>query len=302
MKIAFIGLGNMGGAMAHNLLKAQQAVKGFDLNSKALQQFAAAGGEVYDSIAALVADVDVVMSMLPAAQHVRRVYQEDDGILAHAKAGTLCIDCSTIDPKTIQDLAQQAQAKCINLCDAPVSGGTIGAQAATLTFMVGADLATFNAAHNVLQFMGKNIVHCGAIGTGQIAKICNNLILGISMTAVAEGMALGAKLGIDPQALAGVINSSSGHCWSSEVCNPWPGISSNAPAARDYQDGFATQLMLKDLGLAVEAAAQAQQPIVLGALVQQLYQQRCMQGHGRLDFSSIIQQYCSNSDLTGIDQ
>ena len=165
------------------------------------------------------------------------------------------------------------------------------AQAGTLTFMVGADESTYQAAKAVLGHMGKNVIHCGDVGAGQIAKICNNLILGISMTAVAEGMALGVKLGIDPKALAGVINTSSGRCWSSDVCNPWPHISENAPASRGYQDGFATQLMLKDLGLAVEAAGQVKQPILLGGMVQQLYQQMCMRGNAHLDFSSIIHQY-----------
>ena len=291
MNIAFIGLGNMGGAMAQNLLKADQKVFGFDLSPKALEQFAASGGVVCDSPQAAAKQADVVITMLPAAKHVREVYLGENGILAVLKAGALCIDSSTIDPQSIKDVAAAAKAKHINVCDAPVSGGTIGAQAGTLTFMVGADEPIFQAIQPYLSLMGKNIVHCGDVGTGQIAKICNNLILGISMVAVAEGMALGAKLGIDPEALAGVINSSSGRCWSSDVCNPWPGINANAPATRGYQDGFATQLMLKDLGLAVEAAGQAQQPILLGGFVQQLYQQRCMQGNAGLDFSSIIQQY-----------
>lgn len=291
MKIAFIGLGNMGGAMAHNLLKAGQEVYGFDLSEKALQAFQAAGGLVAESPQAAAQHADVVISMLPAAKHVREVYLGENGVLAVLKAGSLCIDSSTIDPKTIQDLAHVAQDKGIQMCDAPVSGGTIGAQAGTLTFMVGADQTTFDRAQPILAYMGKNTVHCGQVGAGQIAKICNNLILGISMAAVAEGMALGAKLGIDAQALAGVVNTSSGRCWSSEICNPWPGISPNAPASRDYHDGFANQLMLKDLGLAVEAAGQVQQPVLLGGLVQQLYQQMCLQGKNQLDFSSVIQQY-----------
>ncbi len=291
MKIAFIGLGNMGGAMAQNLLKAGQQVLGYDLSPVALQHFSEQGGVVCSSPQAAAQQADVVITMLPAAKHVREVYLGENGILAVLKAGSLCIDSSTIDPQTIQQIAAVGASQQIMVCDAPVSGGTIGAQAGTLTFMVGADDQTYHAASAVLSDMGKNIVHCGAVGTGQIAKICNNLILGISMTAVAEGMALGVKLGIDPQALAGVINSSSGRCWSSEVCNPWPDICANAPASRGYQDGFATQLMLKDLGLAIEAAAQVQQPILLGGLVQQLYQQRCLQGHAQLDFSSIIQQY-----------
>lgn len=291
MKIAFIGLGNMGGSMAQNLLKAGHQVFGYDLSETALAHFAQAGGVVCQSPQDAAQQANVVVTMLPAAQHVRTVYLGEQGILNVLPAGSLCIDSSTIDPKTIQDLAAAAQARQIQVCDAPVSGGTLGAKEGTLTFMVGGDAATFEAVKPVLSAMGKNLVHCGAIGTGQVAKICNNLILGISMTAVAEGMALGVKLGIDPQALAGVINSSSGRCWSSEVYNPWPDICANAPASRGYTDGFAAQLMLKDLGLAVDAAHQAEHPIVLGSLVQQLYQQLCQEGHAHLDFSSIMHHY-----------
>lgn len=291
MKIAFIGLGNMGGSMAQNLLKAGHQVFGYDLSEIALEHFAQAGGVVCQSPQDVAQQANVVVTMLPAAQHVRTVYLGEQGILKVLPAGSLCIDSSTIDPKTIQDVAAAAQARQIQVCDAPVSGGTLGAKEGTLTFMVGGDAATFEAVKPVLGAMGKNLVHCGAIGTGQVAKICNNLILGISMTAVAEGMALGVKLGIDPQALAGVINSSSGRCWSSEVYNPWPDICANAPASRGYTDGFAAQLMLKDLGLAVDAAHQAEHPIVLGSLVQQLYQQLCQEGHAHLDFSSIMHHY-----------
>ncbi|MCP0916415.1 3-hydroxyisobutyrate dehydrogenase [Acinetobacter indicus] len=291
MKIAFIGLGNMGGSMAQNLLKAGHQVFGYDLSEIALEHFAQAGGVVCQSPRDAAQQANVVVTMLPAAQHVRTVYLGEQGILNVLPAGSLCIDSSTIDPKTIQVVDAAAQARQIQVCDAPVSGGTLGAKEGTLTFMVGGDAATFEAVKPVLSAMGKNLVHCGAIGTGQVAKICNNLILGISMTAVAEGMALGVKLGIDPQALAGVINSSSGRCWSSEVYNPWPDICANAPASRGYTDGFAAQLMLKDLGLAVDAAHQAEHPIVLGSLVQQLYQQLCQEGHAHLDFSSIMHHY-----------
>jgi 3-hydroxyisobutyrate dehydrogenase len=291
MKIAFIGLGNMGGSMAQNLLKSGHQVFGYDLSAVALQHFAEAGGVVCDSPQAAAKQAEIVVSMLPAAKHVREVYLGEHGILEVLQAGSLCIDSSTIDPQTIQDIAAAAQAKKIRVCDAPVSGGTLGAKDGTLTFMVGADAATFDAVKPVLSCMGKNLVHCGAVGTGQVAKICNNLILGISMTAVAEGMALGAKLGIDPQALAGVINSSTGRCWSSEIYNPWPDICENAPSSRGYTDGFAAQLMLKDLGLAVDAAQQVDQPIVLGSMVQKLYQQLCQEGDAHLDFSSIMHQY-----------
>lgn len=291
MNIAFIGLGNMGGSMAQNLLKSGHHVFGYDLSELALKHFAAAGGVICDSPQSAAKQADVVISMLPAAKHVRQVYLGEDGILQVLKAGSLCIDSSTIDPQTIQEIALQAQTKQIRICDAPVSGGTLGAKDGTLTFMVGADAATFEAVKPVLSHMGKNLVHCGAVGTGQVAKICNNLILGISMTAVAEGMALGVKLGIDPQALAGVINSSTGRCWSSEIYNPWPHICENAPSSRGYRDGFAAQLMLKDLGLAVDAAKQVEQPIVLGSLVQKLYQKLCEDGDAHLDFSSIMHQY-----------
>ena len=291
MKIAFIGLGNMGGSMAQNLLKSGHQVFGYDLSAVALQHFAEAGGVICDSPQAAAKQADIVVSMLPAAKHVREVYLGEHSILDVLQAGSLCIDSSTIDPQTIQEVAAAAQARQIRICDAPVSGGTLGAKDGSLTFMVGADVETFEAVKPVLSCMGKNLVHCGDVGTGQVAKICNNLILGISMTAVAEGMALGAKLGIDPQALAGVINSSTGRCWSSEIYNPWPDICENAPSSRGYTDGFAAQLMLKDLGLAVDAAQQADQPIVLGSMVQKLYQQLCQEGNAHLDFSSIMHQY-----------
>ena len=291
MKIVFIGLGNMGGSMAQNLLKSGHQVFGYDLSAVALQHFAEAGGVVCDSPQAAAKQADIVVSMLPAAKHVREVYLGEHGILEVLQAGSLCIDSSTIDPQTIQEVAAAAQARQIRICDAPVSGGTLGAKDGSLTFMVGADVETFEAVKPVLSCMGKNLVHCGDVGTGQVAKICNNLILGISMTAVAEGMALGAKLGIDPQALAGVINSSTGRCWSSEIYNPWPDICENAPSSRGYTDGFAAQLMLKDLGLAVDAAQQVDQPVVLGSMVQKLYQQLCQEGDAHLDFSSIMHQY-----------
>lgn len=291
MKIAFIGLGNMGGSMAQNLLKSGHQVFGYDLSAVALQHFAEAGGVICDSPQAAAKQADIVVSMLPAAKHVREVYLGEHGILEVLQAGSLCIDSSTIDPQTIQEVAAAAQARQIRICDAPVSGGTLGAKDGSLTFMVGADVETFEAVKPVLSCMGKNLVHCGDVGTGQVAKICNNLILGISMTAVAEGMALGAKLGIDPQALAGVINSSTGRCWSSEIYNPWPDICENAPSSRGYTDGFAAQLMLKDLGLAVDAAQQVDQPVVLGSMVQKLYQQLCQEGDAHLDFSSIMHQY-----------
>jgi 3-hydroxyisobutyrate dehydrogenase len=229
--------------------------------------------------------------MLPAAAHVRSVYLNDDGVLAGIGRGVPAVDCSTIDPQTIRDVAAAAAKQGVMLGDAPVSGGTGGAQAGTLTFMVGASTEHFAVLKPVLAQMGKNIVHCGDVGTGQIAKICNNLLLGISMIGVAEAMALGNTLGIDTGILAGIINSSTGRCWSSEAYNPWPGIVEAAPASRGYTGGFGAELMLKDLGLATEAARVAHQPVILGAVAQQLYQAMSLRGDGGKDFSAIIESY-----------
>ncbi|MDF0504717.1 3-hydroxyisobutyrate dehydrogenase, partial [Burkholderia cenocepacia] len=196
-----------------------------------------------------------------------------------------------IDPGTVRAVADAAAQRDFPLADAPVSGGTGGAQAGTLTFMVGADAPLFERIRPVLLDMGKNVVHCGGTGTGQIAKICNNLLLGISMMGVSEAMALGAALGIDPAVLAGIINTSTGRCWSSDAYNPYPGVSDTAPAARGYAGGFAANLMLKDLGLATEAARSAHQPVWMGALAQQLYQSMSQQGLGTLDFSACVKLY-----------
>jgi 3-hydroxyisobutyrate dehydrogenase len=222
---------------------------------------------------------------------VRSVYLNEDGVLAGIARGVPAVDCSTIDPQTIRDVAATAAKQGVVLGDAPVSGGTGGAQAGTLTFMVGASAEHFEVLKPVLAQMGKNIVHCGDVGTGQIAKICNNMLLGISMIGVAEAMALGNSLGIDTGVLAGIINSSTGRCWSSEVYNPWPGIVETAPASRGYTGGFGAELMLKDLGLATEAARVAHQPVILGAVAQQLYQAMSLRGEGGKDFSAIIESY-----------
>ncbi|MND80038.1 3-hydroxyisobutyrate dehydrogenase [compost metagenome] len=229
--------------------------------------------------------------MLPAAAHVRSVYLNEDGVLAGIRAGTPTVDCSTIDPQTARDVSKAAAAKGVDMGDAPVSGGTGGAAAGTLTFMVGASAELFATLKPVLEQMGRNIVHCGEVGTGQIAKICNNLLLGISMIGVSEAMALGNALGIDTKVLAGIINSSTGRCWSSDTYNPWPGIIETAPASRGYTGGFGAELMLKDLGLATEAARQAHQPVILGAVAQQLYQAMSLRGDGGKDFSAIVEGY-----------
>ncbi len=291
MKIAFIGLGNMGAPMARNLLKAGHSLNLFDLNKEVLADLASQGGHISASPREAAQGTELVITMLPAAAHVRSVWLGENGVFAGIGEGVPAVDCSTIDPQTARDVAAAAAKQGVHMADAPVSGGTGGAQAGTLTFMVGATQALFDTLQPVLAQMGRNIVHCGDVGTGQVAKICNNLLLGISMVGVSEAMALGAALGIDSEVLAGVINSSTGRCWSSEVYNPWPGIVETAPASRGYTGGFGAELMLKDLGLATEAARQAHQPVVLGAVAQQLYQAMSLRGEGGKDFSAIINSY-----------
>ncbi|WP_170800102.1 3-hydroxyisobutyrate dehydrogenase [Stutzerimonas stutzeri] len=292
MHIGFIGLGNMGAPMAHNLLKAGHQLSVFDLNAAAVENLVGAGALPVDSPTAIAqGNAELIITMLPAAPHVKSVYLGENGLIASARAGVMLIDCSTIDPHSAREVAKAAAEHGNPMLDAPVSGGTGGAAAGTLTFMVGGSDADFDRAQPILAAMGKNIVHCGAAGNGQVAKVANNMLLGISMIGVAEAMALGVALGMDAKTLAGVINTSSGRCWSSDTYNPFPGVLDNVPASRGYSGGFGSDLMLKDLGLATEAAKQVRQPVVLGALAQQLYQSFSAQGHGGLDFSAIINQY-----------
>ncbi|HAV38295.1 MAG TPA: 3-hydroxyisobutyrate dehydrogenase [Massilia sp.] len=292
MHIGFIGLGNMGAPMAHNLLKAGHQLSVFDLNAAAVENLVGAGALPVDSPTAIAqGNAELIITMLPGAPHVKSVYLGENGLIASARAGVMLIDCSTIDPHSAREVAKAAAEHGNPMLDAPVSGGTGGAAAGTLTFMVGGSDADFDRAQPILAAMGKNIVHCGAAGNGQVAKVANNMLLGISMIGVAEAMALGVALGMDAKTLAGVINTSSGRCWSSDTYNPFPGVLDNVPASRGYSGGFGSDLMLKDLGLATEAAKQVRQPVILGALAQQLYQSFSAQGHGGLDFSAIINQY-----------
>ncbi len=292
MHIGFIGLGNMGAPMAHNLLKAGHQLSVFDLNAAAVENLVNAGALPVDSPTAIAqGNAELIITMLPAAAHVKSVYLGENGLIASSRAGVMLIDCSTIDPHSAREVAKAAAEHGNPMLDAPVSGGTGGAAAGTLTFMVGGSDADFDRAQPILAAMGKNIVHCGAAGNGQVAKVANNMLLGISMIGVAEAMALGVALGMDAKTLAGVINTSSGRCWSSDTYNPFPGVLDNVPASRGYSGGFGSDLMLKDLGLATEAAKQVRQPVILGALAQQLYQSFSAQGRGGLDFSAIINQY-----------
>jgi len=291
VKIAFIGLGHMGNPMCRNLLKAGHIIKAFDIVPALIEKVVPFGAIHAGSVAECVKEAEVIITMLPSSPHVKNVYGFEGGVLANAARGVLLIDSSTIDPMTSREVAFDAMAKGLRMVDAPVSGGVGGAEAATLTFMVGGEVRDFDAARPLLQSMGKNIVHCGACGNGQVAKICNNMMLAIEMIATSEGMALAASLGMDPKVFAGVVNTSSGRCWSSDTYNPYPGVMENTPAARGYSGGFGSDLMLKDLTLVTDAAKSVRFPVVLGATAQQLYQMHSASGNGALDFSSIIKLY-----------
>lgn len=287
-KIGFIGLGNMGGPMAKNLLAKGHQVKGFDLLAANVDALVAAGGQAAGSIADAAKGVDAVITMLPAGKHVREVYTAAGGVIENAAQGTLFIDSSTIDVDSARAVIAAAAAKGFEMVDAPVSGGVGGAQAATLTFMVGGTAAAFERAKPILEAMGKTIVHAGGAGNGQAAKICNNMILGITMIATCEAFALGEKLGLDPQKLYDISSKSSGQSWSLTSYCPVPGPVPTSPANRDYAPGFATALMLKDLKLAQEATAAAGAWTPLGKEAMALYEKFQEAGHGNVDFSGII--------------
>ena len=287
-RIGFIGLGNMGGPMARNLLKAGHTVVGFDLVPAAVAAHAAAGGAVAASAAEAVTGADAAVTMLPVGRHVREVVLGKGGVLASAAPGTLLIDSSTIDVETARAVAAEAEAAGFPMVDAPVSGGTVGAEGATLTFMVGGPEAAFRRAEPILRPMGRTIVHAGPSGSGQAAKICNNMIAGTTMIAVAEAFILAERLGLDAQKLFDVASKSSGQCWSLTTYCPVPGPVPASPANRDHRPGFAAALMWKDLKLAQQAASTTGAATPLGAQAAALYALFCGSGHGDLDFSGIV--------------
>jgi 3-hydroxyisobutyrate dehydrogenase len=284
--IAFIGLGNMGGPMAANLVKAGHKVTAFDLVAASRDQAKADGAAVAESSVVSVKGAEVVITMLPAGKHVLSVWQE---VVPAMAKGTLIIDCSTIDVESAKQAHALAASHGIGSIDAPVSGGTGGAKGATLTFMCGGDDKAFASAKAILEKMGKKIVHCGGPGAGQAAKICNNMILGISMIAVSEGFALAEKLGLSHQALFDVSSTSSGQCWSLTSYCPVPGPVPGSPANNDYKPGFASALMVKDLTLAQDAAKAAGAATPLGQHAQEIYKAFDASGNGGVDFSGIIQ-------------
>ena len=286
-RIAFIGLGHMGGGMAPNLAKAGHEVRAFDLVPEAVQHAAEGGCSPAASAADAVKDADVVVTMLPAAKHVRAVFHDD--VLPNAKPGALLIDCSTIDVASAREVGEGMQAQGFDFVDAPVSGGIAAAAGGSLTFMVGGTDEAFEKARPILEPMAKAVIHAGALGAGQAAKICNNMILGATMAVTCEAFVLAQKLGLDPQVFFDISSKASGQSWSMTSYCPVPGVGPETPADRNYEGGFAAALMLKDLRLAMEAAASACADTPMGARAAELYEDFVAQGHGTKDFSGIIQ-------------
>lgn len=288
MRIAFFGVGNMGGPMAINLVRAGHQVRVYDLAQPLVEAVVAEGAVAGTSPAETVADAELVISMLPSAAAVNSLYLGDNGVLKAIPSTALIVDCSTIDAETARHLAGEAATLGLPVMDAPVSGGVGGARAGTLTFICGGDAASVERARPVLMNMGRNVFHAGAVGAGQIAKICNNMLLAIHMIGTCEALQLGVDNGLDPKVLSDIMLASSGRNWSLEVYNPWPGTMENVPSANQYQGGFAVDLMNKDLSLAMETVLAVKGRAPMGALAKSLYGIHGAQGNGRLDFSSIL--------------
>ncbi|MET0587517.1 MAG: 3-hydroxyisobutyrate dehydrogenase [Novosphingobium sp.] len=286
MNIAFIGLGNMGGGMAANLVKAGHTVRAFDLSAEALTRAKEQGAEIFDNVRDAVQGVDAVVSMLPNGAIVESVYVSD--VIGHAPTSALLLDCSTIDVATARKVAESSASAGYVMVDAPVSGGIAAANAGTLTFMVGGEDEAFARAQPILAAMGKAVIHAGAIGAGQAAKVCNNMLLGIHMIGTCEAFAMAQRLGLDPQKFYDIASVSSGQNWSMTSYCPVPGVGPQSPADNDYQGGFASALMLKDLKLAMEAARTAGSQVPMGERAKELYEAFAEAGNGGLDFSAII--------------
>ncbi|TDA95457.1 3-hydroxyisobutyrate dehydrogenase [Halomonas marinisediminis] len=294
MNIAFIGLGNMGSPMASNLVKAGHNVTVFDLVESAMQALESEGAKRAESAEAAAKGAEVIISMLPAGVHVKSLYLGRDGgpgLLESLESKPLIIDASTISPEDAREVAAAARERGVTWLDAPVSGGVGGAKAGALTFIVGGSAEGFEQARPVLEAMGKNIFHAGESGSGQVAKICNNMLLGILMSGTAEALALGVKNGMDPAVLSEIMKQSSGGNWALNVYNPWPGVMEESAASRDYQGGFLTDLMAKDLGLAWELALGSKSTVPMGSQARNLFALHSAQGSGSLDFSSIQKLY-----------
>ena len=290
-KIGFIGLGNMGEPMATNLVKAGFDVIGFDLIEEAKKKAERNGIQIAKDAFSASENVDALISMLPASEHVESLYLGENGLLSKLDNTVLIIDCSTIAPNSAIKVANQAKDLDLSMVDAPVSGGVVGAQESTLTFIVGGAENNVERARPLLEKMGSNIFHAGSNGAGQVAKVCNNMLLAIHMCGTAEAIALGVKNGLDASVLSEIMRKSSGGNWSLEVYNPYPGVMSSAPASRNYEGGFLNKLMAKDLGLAKEASESTNSETPMGDLARKLYQDLIHQGYEDLDFSSIQKKY-----------
>jgi 3-hydroxyisobutyrate dehydrogenase len=281
----------MGASMAKNLIKAKFNVTVFDLVGSQVQLLAEAGATPGSSVKQAVESADIIISMLPAGKHVESLYFDEDGIVNNISAKSLFIDCSTIESSTAKSIGEKLQAQGHRFIDAPVSGGVAGAAAGSLTFIVGGDKADFDEAQSCLQAMGKNIFHAGGIGAGQVAKICNNMLLAILMAGTSEALQLGIDNGLDPKVMSDIMLQSSGRNWTLELYNPCPGVMPNVPSSNDYQGGFLVDLMNKDLGLAMGTAANNRSVVPLGQLAKSLFQMHGNAGNGNLDFSSIFNAY-----------
>lgn len=287
--IAFIGLGNMGGPMAANLMTAGHSLTVFDLSEAAMQALAEKGARCASSALEAIEGAEVILSMLPAGKHVAGLYLGENGLIAKAAKGTLILDCSTIDAETARQVGAAAEAAGLAMLDAPVSGGVKAAQAGTLAFMCGGSEAGFVRAEKILSGMGKKIFHAGDHGAGQIAKMCNNMLLAVHMIGTAEALQLGMNNGLDAGVLSEIMKNSSGDNWSLQNYNPVPGVMPGTPASNDYQPGFMAQLMLKDLGLAMENSLKTQSAVPMGALARSLYASFAGKGNSQRDFSAIIE-------------
>ena len=286
--VGFIGLGNMGGPMASNLAKAGHTVKAFDLSEDALKAIVADGAQAAKTAAEAIDGVEFVVSMLPADRHVKGVYLGDEGLINKLTKDQLVIDCSTISSDTAMYVGEHLEKAGIAFIDAPVSGGVGGAKAGTLTFICGGTETNVDRARTVLNDMGKNVFRAGDVGAGQIAKICNNMLLSVLMVGTSEALQLGKANGLDPKVLSEIMLASSGSNWTLQVYNPCPGVMDGVPSSNDYQGGFLVDLMAKDLGLAQQTALESGAATPMGSLTRNLYHSWSEQGHGRQDFSSIF--------------
>lgn len=289
--IAFIGLGNMGGPMAANLVKAGHQVTVFDLSKDAVDNLVTQGALTKPTAQECVVGAEFIISMLPAGKHVSAVYLGEDGLVNHISKGALVIDSSTIDGQTAKFVGSTLEASGIGFIDAPVSGGVGGATAGTLSFMVGGSTEQFEKAKPVLENMGKNIFHAGDLGAGQVAKVCNNMLLSVLMAGTSEALQLGIANGLDPKVLSDIMSKSSGSNWTLDVYNPCPNVMKNVPSSNDYQGGFMVDLMAKDLGLAMDTAVTSQSSTPMGALARSLYAMHAASGNGGKDFSSIFNMF-----------